>query len=164
MNEEKAYAAPEAELLTETNQEDNLASRGARLGAAIVDGLLLGIISTVLFFTFGIMSFDGSQPGLGQLVLMFLLIVPVYLLLNGVLLHKYGQTIGKKLLGIKVVRMQDQKPSLKRLVLVRWMVIAFLGYIPLIGPVLGLVNILFIFGSEKRCLHDRLADTKVVVA
>jgi len=28
----------------------------------------------------------------------------------------------------------------------------------------GLINVLFIFGQEKRCVHDMIAKTKVVKA
>jgi hypothetical protein len=37
-----------------------------------------------------------------------------------------------------------------------------LAQIPMIGAVVALANILFIFGKEQRCLHDRLAGTKVI--
>ena len=36
--------------------------------------------------------------------------------------------------------------------------------LPVIGAILGLVNILFIFGPEKRCLHDYIAGTRVIKA
>jgi hypothetical protein len=32
----------------------------------------------------------------------------------------------------------------------------------LVGPYLSLVDVIFIYGSERRCLHDLLAGTKVV--
>ena len=34
--------------------------------------------------------------------------------------------------------------------------------VSLLGLLAGTVNILFIFGKQRRCLHDRLAGTKVV--
>jgi len=36
------------------------------------------------------------------------------------------------------------------------------GLIGLVVPFYGLVDILFIFGSERRCLHDLIAGTVVV--
>jgi uncharacterized RDD family membrane protein YckC len=36
------------------------------------------------------------------------------------------------------------------------------NFIPVIGPLFGLVNVLFIFGEERRCLHDLAANTIVV--
>ena len=35
-------------------------------------------------------------------------------------------------------------------------------WIPLIGTVFSLVDVGFIFGKERRCLHDRIAGTCVV--
>jgi uncharacterized RDD family membrane protein YckC len=39
-----------------------------------------------------------------------------------------------------------------------------IGVIPIaiISRILGMVDILFIFGKEKRCIHDIIAGTKVV--
>jgi len=34
--------------------------------------------------------------------------------------------------------------------------------VPQVGGLIGLVDILFIFGKERRCLHDLLAGTRVV--
>ena len=38
------------------------------------------------------------------------------------------------------------------------------GFLAAAGGLFGLVDILFIFGSERRCIHDLIAQTKVVVA
>ena len=39
-----------------------------------------------------------------------------------------------------------------------------IGNIPLLGALFALADPLFIFGEEKRCLHDLFADTIVVDA
>jgi hypothetical protein len=37
-----------------------------------------------------------------------------------------------------------------------------LGLVPGFGSVFGLADACFIFGTERRCLHDRMAGTIVV--
>jgi len=34
----------------------------------------------------------------------------------------------------------------------------------MIGPLLAMVDILLIFRSSRQCVHDQIADTKVVKA
>jgi len=41
-------------------------------------------------------------------------------------------------------------------------VIAGIGFIPGIGTIVSLVDVLMIFGQDQRCLHDRIAGTKVI--
>jgi uncharacterized RDD family membrane protein YckC len=48
------------------------------------------------------------------------------------------------------------------MILLRYLPISLAALIPVIGPYLSLVDVVFIFGSERRCIHDRLAGTKVV--
>jgi uncharacterized RDD family membrane protein YckC len=45
----------------------------------------------------------------------------------------------------------------------RWLVPYLMTLIPFAGLVLALLDVLFIFRDDQRCLHDLLADTKVVV-
>jgi uncharacterized RDD family membrane protein YckC len=71
-----------------------------------------------------------------------------------------GQSIGKKLLGIKVVRSDGSKASLGRIFLLRNVVNTLLGIIPLYG----LVDALLIFGEARQCVHDKIADTIVIKA
>jgi uncharacterized RDD family membrane protein YckC len=78
---------------------------GRRILATIVDGLIFGALFTVMAMLFGnIMSvgfanWNGSMPALPT-VLYGVIVVLYYILLEGYL----GQTVGKMVLGIKVVR------------------------------------------------------------
>jgi uncharacterized RDD family membrane protein YckC len=55
-----------------------------------------------------------------------------------------------------------------RAVLLRLILPAIIGFIPILGGFLGLAfwlaDVLFIFGKERRCIHDFIAGTKVVAA
>jgi uncharacterized RDD family membrane protein YckC len=73
---------------------------GRRILATIVDGLIFGALFTVMNTFFG--SWSGgssSMPALAS-VLYGVIVVLYYILLEGYL----GQTVGKMVLGIKVVR------------------------------------------------------------
>jgi hypothetical protein len=37
-----------------------------------------------------------------------------------------------------------------------------MGAIPFVGNFVGLVDALMIFGEDHRCLHDRIAGTRVI--
>jgi len=76
------------------------------------------------------------------------------------LFARNGQTIAKKIVGIKVVRSDGSPASLGRIFWLRNVVNGLLGIIPLYG----LIDILFIFGEQRQCLHDKIADTIVVKA
>lgn len=85
----------------------------------------------------------------------------VFLVFNGLLLVQRGQTIGKLLLSIRIV-MEDASPLMPRTLVIRYGVYFLGNLIPVVGAVFGLVNVLFIFGERKQCLHDRVANTIVV--
>jgi uncharacterized RDD family membrane protein YckC len=77
---------------------------GRRVLATIVDGVLLGLLFFVMSMLFGSSSAEGGQVNASLNGLPFLLylvlVVAYYVLMEGYL----GQTVGKMLLGIKVVR------------------------------------------------------------
>lgn len=76
-----------------------------------------------------------------------------------VYLSMKGQTVGKKIFGIKIVKRDDlQNGGFVTNVLLRAIVNALIGFMPFYD----LVDILFIFTEEKRCLHDRIAGTIVI--
>ena len=104
---------------------------------------------------------DGT-PTLQGAVVFFSL---VFAVLYPTVLHALnGQTIGKKLLSIKVVRSDGSRASLARIFWLRNIVNAIPGAIPLLGNLYVLADHLFIFGEKRQCLHDKIADTIVVRA
>ena len=75
-----------------------------------------------------------------------------------------GQTLAKRWLGIKIVRVDGTPLGFVNGVILRSWVLGLLGNIPIVGPLVSLVNPLMIFGEERRCLHDQIAGTRVIVA
>ncbi len=167
------YAAPGA-VVRDVHDEGDvvLASRLARLGAALLDTSIV-VVPAILIaavlpdFRDAITDPTGTtQPGgatLGVLGLFGLAVISfgIYQL---VLLYRHGQTVGKKIVGIRIVRPDGSRASFPRLLFLRYFVPGLIGAIPLLGLLFSLVNVLFIFGEERRCLHDRIADTIVVNA
>ena len=130
-----------------------LAGRGSRLGAAIIDGIIYGVAIILLA------ALGPVLPPIG-FVLGGLVFVAIFIY-QMVLLSKYGQTLGKKAVGIRIVKMDTgQNGGFVPNVLLRLFVNGLVGFIPLYG----LVGILFIFRSDRRCIHDMIAGTQVVEA
>lgn len=156
-----------------------LAEAWERLAAYIVDvtilfGVMMIPISITLFFLIprftAAMSFlPGETPDFTAIYLLdgtlLAVLLPIQALLvylyNVTYMHKTGQTIGKRALKIKVVRMADgaalDLPTARK----RW-VIQFLGsFVP--GG-FSYANILWLLWDQpyRQCLHDKGAETVVV--
>lgn len=148
-------AAPRAALVK--------AERGTRLGANLLDGLAAIVISSPLWIGVAING-GADKPSVISMALMVLggLAVLGLFLYQLLLLYRHGQTLGKRQLGIRIVRSNGDAAEFSHLLLKRSLLPGVIGMIPLLGSLFGLANILWIFGDEKRCLHDLLADTIVV--
>jgi uncharacterized RDD family membrane protein YckC len=85
----------------------------------------------------------------------------VYFVINGRMLKNRGQSLGKRLLNIAIVR-TDGQPAGMNLLLRRYTFMYGLGAVPVVGTIIGLVDVFSIFRKTRRCLHDQLADTVVV--
>jgi uncharacterized RDD family membrane protein YckC len=149
------------------NQEDaQLASRGKRLAAAIIDIIIFLPLVIIIASPLGLIDTEVTDEpppfDLEQTLQLFIIGQVLFLLVQGYLLHSRGQTIGKVLLKIQIVATNGDMLGLGKLYFVRYFVFSLLAQIPVIGAVVALANILFIFGKEKKCLHDRLAGTKVI--
>lgn len=77
-------------------------------------------------------------------------------------MHRDGQSIGKRLLGLQVLQSDGTRASLGQLVWRRNVLPALLTLVPGLGQLFAIANPLFALGPERQCLHDRLADTLVV--
>lgn len=87
----------------------------------------------------------------------------VYVMQHGYLLVRRGQTIGKLALRIRVIDARhNTNPPLGRLLLRRILPFQLAWLIPDFWLVVLLLDDLFIFRDEQRCLHDYLAGTIVV--
>ena len=145
-----------------------LASRWSRIGATIVDSLILSVVMLPLAYFTG--AFDGlsnnppTELPLTYQLTMAILGFSLYCIINWKYLKLSGQTVGKKLLGIKMVNLDGTPAQVFDLVFKRYAFFIFVGYIPLVGGWIGLVNMLMVFGKQKRALHDRIAKTKVIVS
>ena len=152
------------------------ADRGTRLGASMLDGLVGLIVGLpALLMNFGAMMaaatnsngnpfgvYGALYSGVGGLLTAVLGLA--WAIATILLVQRNGQTIGKKFIGIKVVRKNGERAGLGRIFALRNLLPFIIALIPLLGFVFILVDHLFIFGAEKRCLHDMMADTIVVRA
>lgn len=159
------YAAPRASVSFRRELDDQaLASRGSRLAARFVDGIILVAIVLPAVFLGGAASGANSETaGNVMLVLMGLGLLALGIV-NLYFLSRDGQTLGKKALKVRIVMLDGDKARLGRILVMRILAPGLLGSVPIVGPIFAIVNILFIFGAEQRCLHDHFAGTKVVVA
>jgi uncharacterized RDD family membrane protein YckC len=143
-----------------------LAGRWSRLGATLIDGILAGIVFwCVSLFT----PFNAFRPALqnGLMVAMVenaLAGFVIFLVLHGYLLQTRGQTIGKLLLHVRIVRSDGARATLARLAGLRYFVNSALTLIPWVGWFYALIDVLMIFRQSHKCLHADIADTIVVKA
>ena len=93
-----------------------------------------------------------ALPGFGLLVLV-----------QFGLLAWRGQSVGKLLLGLRIVRVTDDSPpGVVRAFLLRGTLPFMVEQIPLVGLVFWTVDSCFIFREDRRCLHDLVAGTRVI--
>lgn len=168
--ENNPYAAPAAEIddvraWDAYDLENRKAGRGKRLGAALLDGLISLIWLAPVVWA-GYMAMDvrrGLKPAgpMVALMLLGLALMVTIVVVNCLMLHRSGQTIGKRALDMAVVRTDGSRIGLARYIFLRVVPLTVLSMIPFLKLV-NLVDPLLIFGKERRCLHDLIADTIVV--
>jgi uncharacterized RDD family membrane protein YckC len=146
-----------------SNGQFRLATLSQRFVGAIIDGLISAAIIIPISFAWGIYSTRvGHQLSLLETIGMGLAGYVIFLAIHWVFLNATGQTIGKKVAKTRIVTMDGQKPSMGNLAGKRYAFMNLVGIIPFIGGLLSIVNILFIFRKDRRCLHDLVGGTQVV--
>jgi uncharacterized RDD family membrane protein YckC len=141
-----------------------LASIGQRIGARLLDGLIIGLPLTVLVFAASDISEDRetiSTPLWVQLVA-----AAVSALYEIVLIRTWGQTVGKRVLAIKVVRVTDGALPDWTASVVRYLLPVVPVLIPLPGVFLlsVVIYLVAIVHPLRQGWHDRAAGTIVVKA
>jgi uncharacterized RDD family membrane protein YckC len=155
-----------------------LATRGSRLAAALLDAVIFGVPLLPTYVMLGksmwqhgmrannavaadmlSMGWYAAVGGLVELVLVVIMAVMVY---------RTQQTFGKRIMRIKVARTDGSRASLARIFWLRnfanGLFSGLAALIPVVGRLYALIDILFIFGEPRRCVHDYIADTIVIQA
>jgi uncharacterized RDD family membrane protein YckC len=164
MNTANPYAPPQSKVvdIASDGDEHELAGVGVRLGAYLIDTIIVWLVVLVPLFVGIALSFSptgGRSAGIAWLF--FGVGTLVVLWFNIVYMLRNGQTIAKKWLGIKIVRTDGSPASFSRIFWLRSVVNN------LITSVFGLyffVDSLLIFRESRQCVHDQIADTIVVIA
>ena len=169
-----------------------LAPVGRRLGAALIDYLILNLIVGMAFFsTMTVESLNklntifaneleliskSAKPDTTQILKTMITSIPestlaaigfavlILTVFQIWLIASRGQTIGKILLKIKIVdEVSGEKTTFLRSVILRSVLVKYIGY-NIVGSLLFFVDLVFLFTKQNRTLHDRLAKTLVVNA
>lgn len=161
--------------------DQQLADRGVRLLAVLADsGMVLVAMLPAMTLIFemikleaaakqggeeaemqmaGIMeSMNYTGPIIAGVLLLALMIANLYFLTTR------GQTLGKMVCKIRIVDLAGQNPGFVKAVLLRAVVPGIIGAVPVVGSIFSLVDPLFIFREDRRCIHDLIAGTNVVAA
>lgn len=157
---------------------DNTASYHKRFLAWVIDVFLIAIMLAFVMQYMGLGIDPGPTgdlkaaqaellkklEGLSSSQALFLSFSPImsFFILHGYLLYQSGQTIGKKIMGIAIVTLDNQKPAFFQLIGQRYCSQWVMGMLPFIGLPLRLLDVMLIFRGDKRCLHDLIARTKVI--
>lgn len=129
----------------------SLASRRRRLLGALVD-LTLGAAVWA--------ACRVPLPLVGESELRWLYLSAPLLVVQAALVSTRGQSIGKLIAGTRIERQDGRRIGLVHGVVLRsWLMGSLHGFL-----LVFLADALWIFGRERRCLHDYFADTRVVDA
>ena len=143
------YAPPAAALEAAPEGVGEPADRGVRAGAALIDGAGYAIAALPIAFLSHLIAY---AP------LLALVIYQWYLI------STRGQSLAMGWLRIRIVKMNGSPCGFKNGVLLRaWVMAAAAGGVGA-AIVAGGLDGLFMFGVERRCIHDLVAGTKVVRA
>jgi len=155
------YAAP-------APSQRRLADLGKRFLGAVLDsvaGMVFVVPGYVLMGLGGGLDNENNSPGplffLGLLIVVVgaigLLGVQIYLLATR------SQTIGKYVMKTQIVDYVTGQPAtFVQCFLLRMLVNGLITVIPCVGSIYAIVDILFIFSQDHRCIHDKIANTIVV--
>ena len=134
---------------------------GTRFGAAVLDNILLAIVNFGIGLVVGgsAAAAMGSAPEMAIMVQVVLLAVQLAIgvTYETIMVGKYGATLGKMACKIKIVTAEGGRVSYGRAA-GRYFAKFLSGMICLIGYIMAIFD-----KEEKRALHDRICNTRVVM-
>lgn len=123
---------------------------GRRLVAAFLDGIIISVFSFLVGLILG--AAGANVQGVLNYALGWILSIAYYVFYQA----STGQTLGKKVLGIKVIDAQGNKPTA-----VTFFLREIIG--KLVSAIILLIGYLMVlWDGKKQGLHDKIASTYVV--
>jgi uncharacterized RDD family membrane protein YckC len=135
---------------------------GPRLAATLIDGAMVGFLGFMLAFILGFIAIFTNMVNPGQVNGVLELLTVLCLLFFSILYYigfwtTDGQTMGKTIVGLKVIRTDGTQLSVGRALL------RYIGYI--VSASLFSIGFLWAaFDPKRQGWHDKLAGTLVVYA
>ncbi len=137
----------------------------ARLGGALIDGLVVGvpalIVALVVFDTdLDLATTDGDLPDIPLSVLFF--VSGVFALYETLMVGRFGRTVGKMAVGLTIVTRNDIALPTYGVAASRALAYAVLYSIPIVGIIALIAMAIMIFADPLRQTpHDKIAGTVV---
>lgn len=134
---------------------------GTRAGAYLIDLVLVFAVFAVLagIAFAGLQLGETAVVGAGFFFVTFPLFGLVSVVYKPLMEGKWGQTLGKMAVGIRVVRAADATPIGYGEAFLRWIIGAVIGFVPF-GTAVDLLWPLW--DQYNQTLHDKVAKTIVV--
>lgn len=131
-----------------------------RVGATIIDSIIIGIVNFIISFSIVFIGLRSASPDDPSGAFMYLAIssllnMIIYIAYETYLTGKWGATVGKMACGLKVVTAEGEKITYLRS-FARYFAKIVSSLILLIGYIIAA------FDDEKRGLHDRICNTRVI--
>jgi len=151
-----------AELATGETVE--LARIGARFGARVLDAIIVAVVFFVLVLVFAAGSDSGDAADFsGFSALGILLGVVVGVGYEVLQIAVWGQTLGKRMVGVKVIHANHGGLPGWGKAFGRWAIPGLLALIPLVGWILSIVCYLSAtWDRVYQGWHDKVAGTLVI--
>lgn len=166
MSEVNPYLPPQADITPPPAEPSAqpLASPWIRLVAQIIDAVIAIAVTGALQFIAGYYSrISSGNISFLEPILWSLVTMAVILGVNWNFLLQ-GQTVGKMVMKIRIVRKSGAPIDRTRIITHRLLPVWGASIIPYLGGLAVLVDVLCIFRTGHNTLHDDIADSKVVMA
>ena len=140
----------------------NLATLGQRFMGALIDSIIAAVLVSIVLAAFFLQGASFFERLTSDRVMVFVIGTICLVVVQGYPLLARGQTIGKIVMKTKIVDLQGNLPTAVKVLGFRYIAFNAVGLIPWVGSLVRLADVLFIFASDRRCLHDHVAGTQVV--
>ncbi|MBQ9600575.1 MAG: RDD family protein [Neisseriaceae bacterium] len=166
-----------------TEIEVELASAGQRIAAYIINNAIWFVLMFIMGFVWAALVGKPTEADTVKLGMWVIAVSIIYLVIQVILMSRDGQSIGKKIMGIKVIDANGETAGFVRFFLLREIVfsIVFVVNVIVFSIPLNIVldlngqyqtipalvmtiicGMMLYFAKDRRTLQDRLANTYVI--